>query len=187
MKSDTRLSGFLSVDGDVGALTQEQREAARSAWQATYGGTNNTGKVAFLGSNLKFTPVSQPVPEGAYTALREDVRLELSALFGVPPIYLGKDDASYANAEVQKDIFWDTTVLGDWVNHIVSRLNQDLLPRFGDGLELVPNLSEIPAMQDRKVRRATQLLSAVGGPFLSVNEARRLVGEDDWGPGQMTG
>lgn len=182
MKSDTRLSGFLSVDGDVGALTQEQREAARSAWQATYGGTNNTGKVAFLGSNLKFTPVSQPVPEGAYTALREDVRQELSALFGVPPIYLGKDDASYANAEVQKDIFWDTTVLGDWVNHIVSRLNQDLLPRFGDGLELVPNLSEIPAMQDRKVRRATQLLSAVGGPFLSVNEARRLVGEDDWGP-----
>ena len=111
-KSGVRLSGVLSTDQ---RLTDGQRADLKKAWDAAYGGAENTGKAAVLGFGMKWTPLSIPNDAAQYVESRQYQVEEVCRAFGVLPITAGRSDkaSTYASAE-QMFLQHAVHTLGPW-------------------------------------------------------------------------
>jgi HK97 family phage portal protein len=120
-----RLSGILTTDVQ---LNKEQREQLREAWQQTYTGPNNVGKVAVMSSGMKFIPTSAPNDSQQYLDLRRFQVEEVCRAFRVQPIMVGYSDkaTTYASAE-QMFLSHVVNTLGPWYKRLESSANVALL------------------------------------------------------------
>jgi len=159
-------------------LIEEQRAEIRQEFDRMHKGADNAFKMAILDGGVKLDRLSHNlkdlIPDQIYKLIREEVL----AAYGVPHVMVGVlDDASYANADIQKRLFYENSVL-PLLTMIESFINLQLTPQFGNDLRLWFDRSLIQALQEQPNEKAERLNKLINGrnQILTVNEARIELG-----------
>lgn len=144
-------------------------------WREQHQGVNNAHRVAVL-ERAKYHEVKYTQRDMQMADTRRLTRdIILHAGYGMPSSIMGiTEDVNRANAEAAEVMF------GRWVIRprlvrIRAAVNEHLLPRYGDDLEL-DFTDPVPA--NRELNRV-EAIEGYGGEILTLNEARRLLGQDD--------
>lgn len=103
-------SGVLEHPGTI-----KNPSRVRESWQATFGGSSNSNKVAVLEEGMKYTPISISPNEAQFLETRKFQINEIARIFRVPPHMVGDlEKSSFSNIEQQSLEFVKYT-LDPWV------------------------------------------------------------------------
>ena len=151
----------------------------RRRWKERYGGWQNWTEPAVLDSDASYQKTGLSFDEMGFDVLDARSEARICAVLGVPAILVGAkvglDRSTFSNAEQAEKYFWQHTLLPMY-KRIDDELKTDLLSEFGSDIELVRDLSNVPALQedvDSHWQRAREALTAGA---LTVNEFRAEVG-----------
>ena len=96
-----------------GIIKDPQR--VRESWQAAFGGSSNSHKVAVLEEGMKYTPISISPEQAQFLETRKFQINEIARIFRVPPHMVGDlEKSSFSNIEQQSLEFVKYT-LDPWV------------------------------------------------------------------------
>lgn len=171
LQNSARPSGALVMKND-GVLTPEEFNRVKAQIEEQYSGARNAGRPMLLEGGLDWkamglSPTDMGIIEAKLSAARD-----IALGFGVPPMLLGiPGDNTYSNYKEARLAFWEDTVIP-----LLQLIIEDWNAWFGqvyDGVELRPNLDEIPAIVDKR----TQLWEmADKSTDLTIDERRELKG-----------
>lgn len=174
LQNDARPSGALVVDPKTGTgLDDSEYQRLQNQIDNVMTGPENAGRPLLLEGGLDWkamglTSVEMDWLNGRHTAARD-----VAMAFGMPPQMLGiPGDNSHRNMEEARLWLWEQTII-PMLDFIQSELNWWLVPLFGDDLELVFDLDEVPALVTRRYVLWDKITNS---DFLSVDEKREAVG-----------
>jgi HK97 family phage portal protein len=99
----------------------------RESWNAAFGGSRNSGKVAVLEEGLKYTPITLSPEQAQFLETRKFQLNEIARIFRVPPHMVGDlEKSSFSNIEQQSLEFVKYTV-GPWISRLEQALTRALL------------------------------------------------------------
>jgi len=102
-------------------------EKLRAAWEAQYGGSRNSGRVAVLEEGMKFNPIAIPPEQAQFLETRKFQVDEIARIFHVPPHMIGDlERSTFSNIEQQSLEFVKYT-LNPWVCRWEQALTRSLL------------------------------------------------------------
>jgi len=176
MRNGARMSGYLQRPADSPAWSDSARERFKKSWQAQYSGVGpGAGGTPILEDGMTFTAVSQTAKDLQYIEGRKLTREEVAAAYFVPPPMVGLlDHATFSNITQQHKMLYQDT-LGPWLTMIQEDIELQLLPDF----EPAPQRFYVEFNLREKLtgsfeERADAIQKSVGGPTMTVNEARAL-------------
>ncbi|MEA5016927.1 MAG: phage portal protein [Candidatus Limiplasma sp.] len=106
--------------------TVKNPQALRESWNAAYGGSANSGRVAILEENMKFERISMPNNEAQFLESRKFQVAEICRIFRVPPHLVGDlEHATFSNIEHQSISFGVHTIR-PWLVRIEQAMNKAL-------------------------------------------------------------
>lgn len=178
MRNGARVSGYIKrpPKNESGDWSKEARDRFRLQWQQQYVGEGaQAGGTPILEDGMEFTPASQTAKELQYVEGRKLTREEVASAYFIPPPMVGiLDHASFSNITEQHKMLYQDT-LGPWLAMIQDEIALQLIPDF----EKKPhqfytefNLRE--KLTGSFEERADAIQKSVGGPTMTVNEARAL-------------
>lgn len=95
--------------------TIKDPQKVRESWQAAFGGSSNSNKVAVLEEGMKYTPISISPEQAQFLETRKFQINEIARIFRVPPHMVGDlEKSSFSNIEQQSLEFVKYT-LDPWV------------------------------------------------------------------------
>lgn len=116
-----RPSGILTHPNTV-----KEPKRLRDSWNAAYGGTVNSGRVAILEEGMKFETISMPNNEAQFLETRKFQVSEICRIYRVPPHLVGDlEHATFSNIEHQSISFAVHTIR-PWLVRIEQALNRAL-------------------------------------------------------------
>ncbi len=174
LDNSARPSGALVYSGPEGAvLSDGQFERLKRELEGQYQGTAHAGRPMLLEGGLDWKAMSLTPKDMDFLDAKHNAAREIALAFGVPPMLLGiPGDNTYANYQEANRALWRQTVL-PLAARVAAALAQWLAPAFGEGLRLVPDTDDIPALAADRAALWEQVARA---PFLTVNEKRAMVG-----------
>ncbi|MBR5990525.1 MAG: phage portal protein, partial [Bacilli bacterium] len=117
-------SGVLEHPGTI-----KDPARLRENWNATFGGSGNSGKVAVLEEGMKYTPISISPEQAQFLETRKFQINEIARIFRVPPHMVGDlEKSSFSNIEQQSLEFVKYT-LEPWVVRWEQSLAKALLSK----------------------------------------------------------
>ena len=165
-----RPPGAYSVEGQ---LSPENMKELRAYLDQTYGGPDNLAKVLLLDNGAKYQQLSSgSLVDADLGNLRKLMREEVLAVYNLPQPSAGVlDRATFSNVVEQHLMEYQDTY-GPWTTLIEETLQTqliDLEPTMrGQYVEF--NYKEV--LKGDPVREMETLVKAVGGPYMTPNEAR---------------
>ncbi|MBQ6052264.1 MAG: phage portal protein [Clostridia bacterium] len=115
-------SGVLEHPGTIKDPTR-----VRESWQSTFGGSQNSGKIAVLEEGMKYTPISISPEQAQFLETRKFQINEIARIFRVPPHMVGDlEKSSFSNIEQQSLEFVKYT-LDPWVIRWEQSIQRTLL------------------------------------------------------------
>ena len=169
-----RPSGALVYTGPEGSvLSESQFERLKRELEDQYQGTRNAGRPMLLEGGLDWKAMSLSPKDMDFLEAKNAAAREIALAFGVPPMLLGiPGDNTYANYQEANRVFWRGTVL-PLASRIGSSLTHWLAPAFGDGIRLVVDTDNVPALAGDRAALWEQVGKAA---FLTINEKREAIG-----------
>lgn len=157
---------------------QTEKDRWYQKWEQRFGGSGR-GKVAALDYVKEIKTIGMDFDKMAVKDLSQMTEAKILSCIGTPPIMtgasVGLENATYANAEGFRLIFWENTIStlhNAAADTIQARLYDDLgageTPRF-DG-------SKVPALRGIRQAQQTSDLAEVAGGVRTVNEYRATRG-----------
>jgi HK97 family phage portal protein len=160
-----QAEGPVLSDNQFGRLKRELEEE--------YQGARNAGKPMLLEGGLDWKPMSFTPKDMDFLEAKHAAAREIALAFGVPPMLLGiPGDNTYSNYQEANRAFFRGTVL-PLAQRIASALAQWLAPAFGEGLRLIVDADDVPALAKDRAALWEQVSKAA---FLTLNEKRQMVG-----------
>lgn len=154
-----------SLSGDQKTALEERVEARRA-------GPRNARKTLVLsGREATYHQLGLSPVEMDFLNSRKATREQICAVFSVPPPLVGiYEDATLANMNASRLIFWEETVI-PLVVDLQEALNRSLAPEFGDDVRLVPDFTRVPALRELLVSLSETAKSfwSMGVPFEAIN------------------
>ncbi|WP_313120118.1 phage portal protein [Proteiniclasticum ruminis] len=173
-------SGILSTSGTIKDPTK-----VRDAWQAAYGGINNSNKVAVLEDGLQYQAISMPNSDAQFLETRKFQIEEICRIFQVPPHMVADlSKSSFSNIENQSISFVVHTIR-PWLVRIEQAMNRKLFLEKEKGKCFVSFNASALMRGDYKSRMDGYAIGIQNG-FFSVNDVRRMenmdpISEEDGG------
>jgi HK97 family phage portal protein len=171
LKKGTRLSGMITSEK---TMTDTVQKRAESSWAETFGGPENTGRIAFLPAPLKFTPIMGDHQKAQLMELQYHQVEQALMSIGVPGVvvgYQGDKASTYASA----DAFFEKGGIKHCILPTVTNMEQRdekaLLLR-GDPHYIKRNIDVLQRANTKD--RFAALVQAAGGPFMTRNEVRTI-------------
>ncbi len=113
--------------------TVKNPSALRESWNAAYGGSSNSNRVAILEEGLKFEQISMPNNEAQFLETRKFQVSEICRIYRVPPHLVGDlEHATFSNIEHQSISFAMHTIR-PWLVRIEQAMNRALFPEKEKG------------------------------------------------------
>ena len=110
--------------------TVKDPKRLRDSWNAAYGGSANSGKVAILEESMSFTPISIPNDAAQFLETRKFQVTEICRIFRVPPHMIGDlERATFSNIESQ-NISFAVHTIRPWLVRMEQAMNRAL---FSEG------------------------------------------------------
>ena len=154
-----------------GFLKPEGHKTLGERWQAAYGGSANSGKVAILEGGMDLTTVSIPNADAQYLETRKFEVAEIARIFRVPPHKIGDlERATFSNIEHQ-GIDYVVSTIRPWAVRWEQSINQRLLN--GSEEFFAEHLMDGLLRGDLQSRYAAYAVGRLWG-WLSVNDIRSL-------------
>ena len=171
-KNGSRIGGVLTV---AQRLDEDQRKSLREAWQAAFGGSGESGKVAVLGADMKYQPIQATNDVSQYDQSRRYQVEEICRAFGVDPVMIGYSEktATFASVE-QKSINHVVYTLGPWYSCLEKSANKWLLTKQERSFGLYFKFNTNALMRGAATDRASFYTSLYNIGALSPNEIREL-------------
>ena len=115
-------SGVLEHPG-----TLKDPARVRESWNAAFGGSSNSHKVAVLEEGLKYSPISISPNEAQFLETRKYQINEIARIFRVPPHMVGDlEKSSFSNIE-QHSLEFVKYTLQPWIIRWEQNLQKALL------------------------------------------------------------
>ena len=163
-----RPSGILTHPNTV-----KDPAALRASWNAAYGGSGNTGRVAVLEEGMTFTPLSMPNNEAQFLETRKFQVTEICRIFRVPPHMIGDlERATFSNIESQ-NISFAVHTIRPWLVRIEQAVNRALIPPNEKGRFYVQFNIDGLMRGDYKSRMEGYAIARQNG-WMSANDIRAL-------------
>ena len=142
-------------------LTGDDIEVIQKSWDKRYKGIDKSGKIRILANGGKIQQVGQSLKDMGFESLKKLTREEVIAIFKVPPVELGLTDSiNYSNAQAQRKLFWETTLLPD-LDCFADTISRGIFLADGDIDHVIYfDYSNVSAMQndlDTKLRSALNM------------------------------
>jgi len=158
IEADKQLAAFFEngamppIIFSVPTTDQAQINKIAAAWQRKYGGSNNTGKTAFVGGDAKPQPVGYNLKELALSETREELRQGICSALRVPPTMVGAwNAANYAVSDKDRRSFISETMMTEAM-FIAEVIHEQIAAEYGVGFRF--NLEEVASMQADKLLEA---------------------------------
>jgi hypothetical protein len=166
-----RLGGWIGRPKDAPRWTPQQREEFREDW-GQFVGPRNAGKTAVLEDGMEFNPITATARDSELVAARKLTREEVAAVYHVPPAMVGITEAQgYGSLREQhKALYQDT--LGPLVAMLEGEIERQILPEFADTEDIYVEINIKEKLQGSFEEESSALITAVGSPYMSRNEAR---------------
>lgn len=169
------------IDADVADI--------RRRWSERYGGYRHWSEPAVLDSDAEFQKIGLDFKEMGFDVLDARSEARICMVLQVPPILIGAkiglDRATYSNYGEARLAWWEDTLIPQYRN-FESVIVNDLAPDFGDGVTVAFDFGDVPALKESEDAKWARTGSALAGGYITVNEAREMIGLDDIGtPGDI--
>lgn len=167
-------SGILGRhEGAETEFTQSQAESLEQRWRTDYSGPENFRKIVMTGANVKWTQIGLS-PVDLNIMQREEYNTgQLCNLWGMPSeLFNDKRSSTYNNMEQANRAAYIHGVLPPLYT-LRDNLNRWLSPRYGKGIYLTPDTSNIEVLQDNKKEQAEWLAKSY---WISVPDKQRIMG-----------
>jgi HK97 family phage portal protein len=154
-----------------GTIKDPQR--VRESWQATFGGSGNSNKIAVLEEGMKYTPIGISPEQAQFLETRKFQINEIARIFRVPPHMVGDlEKSSFSNIEQQSLEFVKYT-LDPWVVRWEQSLMRTLLSTKERKVYFVKfNLEGL--LRGDYQSRMTGYATARQNGWMSANDIREL-------------
>ena len=170
-----RPSGAIVYRGaeGQGTMSQDQYDRLVSEMEAHHQGARNAGRPMLLEGGLDWKPMGFSPSDMEFQKTKEAAAREIALAFGVPPMLMGiSGEATYANYQEAHRAFYRLTVL-PLATRVTAAVSEWLSEFAGEGLELKPDLDQVPALA---AERDAQWARVAGADFLTDREKRVLLG-----------
>lgn len=158
--------------------TQEQVESAKKQYKKNQAGPKNARKA--LITNAEIQMLGQTAIELDFVNSRRAIWTEICAVFGMSLSNLGMtEDVNLANADAMNKALYQNTIIPQ-LELISRQMNHQLAHEFGGEWALVPDLTNIEALQEGRADKlaAATALYSMGVPFNIISQRLEL-GIDD--------
>jgi HK97 family phage portal protein len=177
-RNGARISGYIARPKDAGKWGDAARTRFTNEWQAQYAGDGPaTGGTPILEDGMTFVASAVTPKDAQYVESRKLTREEVAVAYFLNPMMLGlMEGATVGNTkELHRMLYQDA--LPPWLTQLSQDIEVQLLdtmdPSSQDGSVYVEfNLRE--KLRGSFEEQAQALQSAVGGPYLTRNEARAM-------------
>lgn len=186
--NDAVPRGLIRLPESMGADT-ERDDALRAIWRERFG-RGSRGDVAVMHSGGDYTRVGMNFSELAVQALRDTPEARIAAAFGVPAILAGLNvglaRSTFSNTAEARKFLTDSRLVPLW-ERAGSALTRGLRDEFtgADRISIKYDLSRIAALQESQDARAKRAGELYKSGVITRNEARRMVGREDVGGGDV--
>lgn len=161
----------VKIDGSDANAPQDVIAAAEARITARYAGPKNAGRPMVLGGNVDWLPMGMNAEQLQLIESKLDAARDICIAFGVPIELLLPGQSTYNNRSEAKLSFYEETIL-PVVERLATSLNHWLLPMYGDGYRLEPNLDAIEALAPKRAKLQESTLALYAGGLISLDEAR---------------
>lgn len=174
-RNGPRISGVITRPRDAN-WDNKARQRFKRSWNAQYSGRGSgAGGTPLLEDGMDFKPMHLKATDEQIVDVAKLSLQTVASIYHIPPTMVGLlDNANYSNVkEFRKSLYGEA--LGPVFKILEETLNLFLLPAIEASLDLEGVYLEFNL--DEKLRasfeeRAAVTSTAVGGPFMTVNEAR---------------
>ncbi|MGW4641814.1 phage portal protein [Sphaerisporangium sp. NPDC004334] len=171
-RSGARMSGIITRPAGAN-WSDGARRRFKEGWRSLYAGDGpEAGGTPILEDGMTFEKVAFTAEQAQYVQARKLTREEVAAAYHIPPPMVGLlDNATFSNiTEQHKQLYQDT--LGPWLTMISEEIHLQLLPDLDDSGQVYVEFNLAEKLRGSFEEQAGQLQTAVGGPWLTRNEAR---------------
>jgi HK97 family phage portal protein len=159
-------------------LTDKQAQGFMDFWRANLQGPKNAGKPMLMPSAIKEIKEVGQAPSEDDVVLRESLRREIAAAFGVPLSMAGAwDDAQYQSLPQQRRSFYEETVIPDaelasdeWTRFMLRRFDPN------PALKVIFKTDGILALMEDQAQKEAILTARLQAGAITLNEYREAVG-----------
>lgn len=159
-------------------LDQPIKESNRREWAQNYSGKNR-GKMPFLdGTEWGWVRFGLTPQELLLIETRKMNWVEICVGLGVPTELMGiQDQKTYNNYKEGKKALWEDTLI-PLLDDIKDGFNTDLAPRWDDRLEVEPDLSNVPALQEDQDAKVKRVVMMTGNALMALDKGQEELGLD---------
>lgn len=171
--SSGRFNAYITRPKDVQPWTDEQKRAFVTAFREGWGrGGSNAGKMPLLEDGMEIKPYSFNAQQAQYAEAKQLSREDVAAAYHVNPSLIWHTSTqTYASAKDNARALY-ADCLGPTLQMIQQRINAFLLPMIGADPDTYVEFDLTEKLKGSFEERASILQSAVGGPWMTRNEAR---------------
>lgn len=172
-RSSGRFNAYITRPKDVQPWDDETKkrwvEAFREGWGS---GGNSAGKMPLLEDGMEIKPYQFNSEQAQYAETKQLSREDVAAAYHVNPSLIWHTQTqTYASAKDNaRSLYADT--LGPQIQMLQQRINAFLLPMVGADPNTYVEFDLTEKLKGSFEERASILQAAVGGPYMTRNEAR---------------
>ncbi|WP_314030139.1 phage portal protein [Corynebacterium argentoratense] len=171
-KNGPRLSGVITRPKDA-PWTGADRSRFKASWNSQYTGRGSgAGGTPVLEDGMDFKPMHLKAQDEQFVDVAKLALATVASVYHINPTMVGLlDNANYSNVrEFRKSLYGDS--LGPIIKKLEGVINAFLLPLLSvpDGVYAEFNLDE--KLRASFEEKASITTAAVGGPWMTRNEAR---------------
>ena len=171
-KNGAKLGGVISRPLQAGRWSVEARDRFRRQFDERYTGSGNAGRYPVLEEGMTFQPVVSTMVDAESVATQKLSREEVARAYHIPLPMVGiLDNATFSNIKEQhRHLYQDC--LGPWLEMLSQELELQYLPEFAGSESRYLEFNIAAKLAGSFEEQAAAMQSAVGRPWMSVNEAR---------------
>lgn len=172
-KSSGRFNAYITRPKDVAPWDDETKkkwvEAFRAGWSSD---GNSAGKMPLLEDGMEIKPYQFNSKDAQYAETKQLSREDVAAAYHVNPSLIWHTSTqTYASAKDNARALY-ADCLGPTIQMLQQRINSFLLPMIGADPDTYVIFDLQEKLKGSFEERASILQSAVGGPYMTRNEAR---------------
>ena len=171
--SSGRFNAYITRPKDVEPWDDEQRKKFVTAFRDAWGkGGENAGKMPLLEDGMEIKPYQFNAQQAQYAETKQLSREDVAAAYHINPSLIWHTSTqTYASAKDNARALY-ADCLGPILQMIQQRINSFLLPMVNANPNTYVEFDLTEKLKGSFEERASILQSAVGGPWMTRNEAR---------------
>ncbi|ADG97638.1 phage portal protein, HK97 family [Segniliparus rotundus DSM 44985] len=169
-----RVGAYIHRPADAPRWSPEAKHRFVTDYQGAYSGNNGprAGGTPVLEDGMELRRIGFSAKDEDYIEAQKLALATVASVYHISPVMVGLlDNANYSNVEAFSRMLY-TDTLGPTLSMVAGRLNAFLVPRIAPGSASYVEFDLREKLKGSFEQEAQATATAVGGPWLTVNEAR---------------